>query len=475
MKLKTLFKDFEDIEIKGCKDIEISSISNDSRYVFINSLFIAKKGFSDDGSKYIHDAITSGAKSILTDIYDPFLKNITQIICKDPNILEADLAAKFYNNPSKNLYSIAITGTNGKTTTSYLIKHILDENNIKTGLLGTIEYIYSDSKQTASLTTPSSIELQKYFKEMKNSNFKAFCLEASSHGIDQNRLKNIDFNTAIFTNITVDHLDYHKTFENYKIAKKKLFDSLTEDAFSIINLDDPNAFFMISNTKSKIFTYAIDNKADLKAENIKFSIENTMFNLIYENQRYEVKTSLIGKFNVSNILASISLAITKNIKIENIINSIESFKSVKGRLEKVNSNKPFSIFIDFSHTDDALKNVLQTLNNIKKNKIICVFGAGGNRDKSKRELLAKASEKYSDITIEDPHLIIEDIKKGFSKDFKYYVEVDREKAILKAIKIAQKDDIILIAGKGHENYQILKNQKIYFDDKKIAEEICLTL
>ncbi len=478
MKLKKLFKGIPITNIKGSKDIEITGISSDSRYVSPGSLFIAKKGSEFDGSKFILDAINAGAKAIVTDIYDPFL-NVCQVIVKDVNQIEALIACKYYNYPSKKLFSVGITGTNGKTTTSYLIKHILDSNNIKCGLIGTVEYFLGNSKVFSTLTTPSNVLNQKYLKEMIHNKCEAVCMETSSHGLSQNRLDYIDFDVGIFTNLTLDHLDYHKTFENYLNAKKKLFDNLNKKSVSVVNIDDKNYEKLIKDSKSKIVTISVNKKADLQAVNIRYSLKGTYFDVIYKNKSYNFFTSLIGHFNVYNCLSAIAVGIIKPISLEKLKQNIKSFSSVPGRLERIKTKKPFHIFVDHAHTDDAMKNVLSVLNNIKKNKIINVFGCGGNRDKSKRQKMAKASEKYSDVSIvtsdnprsEDPNDIINEIVLGFSKNTSYIVKKDRKQAIEKAISLAKKDDIIIISGKGHETYQIFADRTIAFDDREIAKNI----
>jgi UDP-N-acetylmuramoyl-L-alanyl-D-glutamate--2,6-diaminopimelate ligase len=483
MKLKKLLKNIRYKEIKGSQDIEILGISSDSRIVSPNNLFIARRGTKFDATQFIYDAIQAGAIAIVTDIYDPFLKNITQIICEDINLIEADLAANYYQNPSKELFSIAVSGTSGKTTTTYLIKSILDATNYSCGLLGSVEYILKENKIPSKLTTPDSLHIQKYLREMVNLGLKSVCMEASSHGIEQGRLKNIDFNIAIFTNLTSDHLDYHLTVENYKNAKKKLFDSLNEKAFAIINLDDKNSSDLVKNTKAKILTYAINQKADLFATDINYSFKGTSFSIVYEDKKVDFFTKLIGKFNVYNILCSVAAGIILNIDLEKIAEVISKFEKVSGRLEKVENAKGLHIYVDHAHKEDALQNVLSTLKELKKNRIINVFGCGGDRDKTKRPLMAKVSEKYADISIvtsdnprsEDPEKIIEEIVKGFCNKNTYIIEKDRRKAIEIAIKLAKENDIIIITGKGHETYQIFKNMTIDFDDREVTKQICATI
>ncbi|MBN2479320.1 MAG: UDP-N-acetylmuramoyl-L-alanyl-D-glutamate--2,6-diaminopimelate ligase [Parachlamydiales bacterium] len=483
-KIKKLFANIENIEIKGSKEVDILGVTSDSRSCFPSTLFIAKKGERFDGNNFIYDAVKAGAKAIVTDIYDPFLKDITQIITSNVKDIEADIAAKYYDYPAKELFSIGITGTNGKTTTSYLIKHIFDNFfDKKCGIIGSLGCFTGSNFVKSTLTTPQSVALQKYLREMKNASLDSFCMEVSSIGIDQNRIKNISFDVAIFTNLTQDHLDYHKTFENYKNAKKKLFDSLKEDSFLIANIDDKNSYDLIKDSKAKVLKYSTKIDCDLKAENIKYDLLGTSFDLIYKNETFSFFSSLVGSFNVYNILAAVAVGILKKIPMNDLVKSIKTFKNIPGRLERVLTNKPYHIFVDSCHTDDALENVLYTLSQIKNKKIITVFGCGGDRDRSKRPLMAKTAEKYSDQIIvtsdnprsEDPQKIIDEIKLGFSNNCSYMQEVNRFDAIKLACKMAQKEDIILIAGKGHETYQIFDDKIVDFDDRKISKDIANNL
>jgi UDP-N-acetylmuramoyl-L-alanyl-D-glutamate--2,6-diaminopimelate ligase len=477
MKLKTLFKDIEYKVIKGKKDIEISGISSDSRTVSVNNLFIAKKGYDFNGEDFIENAIKSGAIAIVSDMYNPFIEK-TQIIVDDPKSIEAKLAYKFYETNKNDLLKIAITGTSGKTTTSYLLKYLFDSCNIKSALIGSIEYNLGRQTLFSKNTTPGVILNHKYLHEAKKNNLKAFIIEATSHGLDQNRLEKIDFDIAIFTNFSQDHLDYHKNMHSYFLAKKKLFDNLKKTSFAIVNLDDEKAKDIIKNTQAKVYTISTKNKADLQAKNIKSNILGSTFDIEYKNKNYEVFLPLIGEYNIYNALLSIQALLLKKIDILDIIKILKTFKNVKGRFEKLPSKKR-NIFIDFAHKEDALKNVLSNIKKITNKKIINVFGCGGDRDKDKRKKMAKISEEYSDLSIitsdnprnENPMDIINEIILGFSNKESYIVIEDRKKAIAKAIEIATEDDIILINGKGHETYQILKDKVIDFSDALIALEI----
>lgn len=479
MKLKKILKDIKYKTIKGSKEIEISGICSDSRYVAPGNLFIAKKGGKYDGTDFIPKAVSAGAVAVVTDIFDPFLKNIVQIIHDDVAEIEADIASAYYNFPSKSLFVVGITGTCGKTTIAYLIKHILDGAKISTGLIGTIECILGSTSFHSSLTTPDNLLIQKYLKEMVVSGCKSAVLEVSSHGLDQGRLKNIKFNVAIFTNLSQDHLDYHHSMENYSDAKKRLFDSLSSSGKAIVNIDDIWSAKMIENTKAEIITYGIKNeRTDLFAKNITFSFSGLQFDLFYRGEKHKVSSSLIGRYNVYNILAAIAASLEEKLSLSEIIKSVSTFKSATGRLEKIDSNKDFQVFIDFAHKPEALKNVLFTLKELHPKRIITIFGCGGDRDREKRPLMGKISSELSDISIitsdnprsEDPISIISQIVKDMKKD-SFLIEPDRYKAIEKAINLAKKGDVVLIAGKGHESSQIFANKTILFNDKEVAKQI----
>jgi UDP-N-acetylmuramoyl-L-alanyl-D-glutamate--2,6-diaminopimelate ligase len=478
MKLRKLFKNIEYRTIKGSQEIEINGICSDSRYVAPGNLFIAKKGEKYDGADFIPNAVAAGAVAVVTDLYDPYLK-VVQVIHDDVNSIEADIASNYFNFPSKSLFMVGVTGTNGKTTISYLIKHLFESGKKKSGLLGTIEYILGNNELPSSLTTPDNLLIQKYLREMISSGCTHAVLEVSSHGMEQNRLKNIDFDIAIFSNLSQDHLDYHDNLENYSDAKKKLFDSLAPSGVAVVNIDDEWSAKMIETTKAKIITYGIKNKqADFFAKNIKFSLDGVEFDLIYKDIKEKITSPLIGRFNVYNILAAVAAANAAEIPLDQIIKYLSSFQSARGRLERVKTDRNFYLFVDFAHTPDALKNVLQTLKEIKHHKIITVFGCGGDRDKGKRPLMGKICSQFSDLSVitsdnprsEEPGKIISEIEKGFIKK-NYFIEEDRSKAIEKALSLAEEKDIVLVAGKGHETTQIFANKTLLFNDREIAKKI----
>jgi UDP-N-acetylmuramoyl-L-alanyl-D-glutamate--2,6-diaminopimelate ligase len=485
MKLKKLFKDIAVDEIRGSKEVEITGIFSNSKLVSPGSLFIAKKGLNVDGAKFIPDAIAAGAVAILSDMYDPFISDqVVQIIHPDTASIEAKLAAQYYNTPSDALFLCGITGTNGKTTTSYIVRHLLEGADVKTGLIGTIETIFGNKALPSSLTTSDVITNHKLFSEMIQSGCKAAVMEVSSHALTQNRVEGIEYDIAIFTNLTQDHLDYHHTMQEYGRAKSLLFSQLKPASSAkkkfpkaaVVNQDSPWVQEMIKGCKTRIFTYALDSDADLRATDIALTSHGTSFNINYLGKSYPFSWELIGRFNVYNCLAALSTGILYGIPIEKALPILSSFKTAPGRLERVPNKKGIHIFVDYAHTDDALRNVLETLREIKKGRLITVFGCGGNRDKDKRPKMGSVAEKLSDVIVvtsdnprnEEPKSITDEILKGLTNPAKAHVILDRQEAISSSIKMAKKDDVVLIAGKGHETYQIFAHQTVSFDDRLAA-------
>jgi len=472
MRLKKLIQQVSDIEVRGSREIEITGLCANSKFVSPGNLFIAKKGLKTDGAKFIEEAVASGAVAVLTDLYDPFLP-VVQLIHSDVAKVEAKLAAAYYQYPSSALKMIGITGTNGKTTSSFLIKHLLD---LKTGVIGTIEWVIGDSHFPANMTTPDVLTNHKLLKEMVNAECKAAVMEVTSHALSQNRVGEIEFDIALFTNLTQDHLDYHGDMESYRSAKEKLFLGLAADKWAIFNADDSAKF----KTKANRLTYGIEQPADLKAKDLKLTDKGIQFTACFKGQEVQCKSQLIGKFNVYNILGAMAVAICSGRTLEQCAAAIKTFTGVAGRLERVKNRLGLNIFVDFAHTDDALIRVLETLQPLKKGKLITVFGCGGDRDKQKREKMGRAVCRYSDQAIvtsdnprsEDPHSIIEQILKGFTPHYPVTAEVDRAKAIQMAVHQTTKDDILLIAGKGHEKGQIFAHHVIPFDDVEVAKQCC---
>lgn len=478
MKIKRLFKDIESVLIRGSKEQEITGITANSKLVAPGNLFVAKKGLTHDGTKFIPEALSSGAVAILTDIYDPFLTEVVQIIHPDVAAIEADVAATYYQHPSDALDIVGITGTNGKTTTSYLVKHLLDGVQRPCGLIGTIEWIVGKNHLPSLMTTADVITNHRLFHEMVANDCQAAVMEVSSHALDQSRVGRIDFDVAIYTNLTQDHLDYHQTMEKYAEAKAKLFSSLSLSSHAVINIDCPWSGLMIKSSRAPVLTYGIDNPADLFATEIRLSPKGMRFIVNYHDKKLAFASALIGRFNVYNLLAAIGAGLSLNISLEKCVEILQKFKRVPGRLERVMNARALNIFVDYAHTPDALKNVLETLREIKKGRIITVFGCGGNRDQGKRPKMGAVAEALSDICIvtsdnprsEEPQEILNQILSGFKNPKAPLVCLDRKEAILSAIKMADADDLVLIAGKGHETYQIFAHQTLHFDDRVVAKE-----
>ncbi len=487
MKIKKLFKEIPNIQIKGSKDIEINGICSNSKLVAPGNLFIARKGLNDDGSRYIPEALSGGAVAVLSDIYDPSLKEVTQVIHPNVAVVEGLLASYYYQFPSEELFMVGITGTNGKTTTSFIVRHLLNELDAITGLIGTIEYIIGKQRYQATRTTPDVLSNHKMLREMVLHGCHSAVMEVTSHALEQGRVDNIDFDVAIFSNLTLDHLDYHGTMEQYCKAKNKLFKSLqnvptkkvTWKKTAVINVDSPWHSKISEGCTAQILTYGIEHSADIRAIDIELSSLGTNFKLQYQDKTYPCQIPLVGRFNVYNTLAALAAVLCKGIPLEKALAKLKTIPPVNGRLQPVANPLNLKIYVDFAHSDDALANVLQCLNELKKGRIITVFGCGGNRDHGKRPKMAQVSESLSDISIvtsdnprtEVPEKIIEDIVKGFEGK-KYFVEVDRKVAIEKAVALATPDDIVLIAGKGHETYQIFAHKTVEFDDAKVALQVC---
>jgi UDP-N-acetylmuramoyl-L-alanyl-D-glutamate--2,6-diaminopimelate ligase len=480
VKLKKLLKDL-DVTVKGSKEIDILGITQDSKITKPGDLFIARRGKVFDGTHFIPEAISGGASCLLTDIYNPFYSKTTQIITEDIKETALQIAKRFYENPQDVLTMIGVTGTSGKTTVSYLVKHLLNHIEMPAGIIGTNGYQIKDNILSAPRTTPDSITCLKILKEVVSKELKSCVMEVSSHGLDQGRVDFIDFDVAIFTNFSHEHLDYHGTMDEYLLAKKKLFSLLDnshkKNPCAIINIDDPAAEILKKATSKKTLSYGIEKQADVQATNLKLSLTGMSFTVSYKEQEQLFSTKLVGKFNVYNLLAAISLGVHLEKSLKELSDIFSKFSCVEGRLQKVLEYKKCHVFVDYAHKVEALKNVLEALRNSAKGKIITLFGCGGNRDHMKRKLMAKVSEEYSDYTIvttdncrnEDPNKIISEIVLGFTKK-QYSVAPDRREAIKKALEMAGPEDIVLIAGKGHEKVQIYSHKTLPFDDREVVCE-----
>ena len=481
MKLSELLKNVEPIAVHGDIDIDIKGVNIDSRKIENGHLFIAMKGTQVDGHKFIDKAIALGATAILLeDMPETLEDKVTYVQVKSTEEDAGKVATLFYGDPSKKLKLVGVTGTNGKTTIATLLYEMFREFGYKVGLLSTVCNYIDDKAIPADHTTPDPIELNRLLGDMVAEGCEYAFMECSSHAIHQRRISGLDFTGAIFTNLTRDHLDYHKTFENYRNAKKMFFDDLSKNAFAITNADDKNGMIMVQNTKATIKTYSIKRIADFRAKILECHFEG----MYLEIDGKEVGVQFIGKFNVSNLLAVYGAAVMLGKKPEDILVALSTLKSVNGRLEPIQSPEGYTAIVDYAHTPDALENVLAAIHEVLDTKgghIITVCGAGGHRDKGKRPLMAQEAVKQSDTVIltsdnprdEDPQAIINDMLAGLDTKQKKKVLniVDRKEAIRTAAMMAKKGDVILVAGKGHENYQEINGVKHHFDDHEVIREI----
>ena len=466
--------------VYGSTDKEISSIAFDSRKASENGLFVAIKGTVADGHEYIDAVIEKGVTAIICqDAPAKKIANVTYVEVLDANEALAIIASNFYDNPSQKLKLVGITGTNGKTTIATLLYNLFKNAGYKTGLLSTVKILVDTQEYAATHTTPDSITINTYLQKMVEVGVRYCFMEVSSHGIDQKRSEGLHFDGGIFTNLSHDHLDYHNSFAEYRDVKKAFFDGLPKTAFALVNIDDKNGAVMTQNTKAKKVSYALKTMADYKAK----ILENQLNGLLLNIQGNEVWTRLIGNFNAYNLLAIYATADLLGIEQLENLRLLSELESVSGRFEYLVSDKGITAIVDYAHTPDALKNVLETINTIRtfNEKVITVVGCGGDRDKTKRPKMAHIASELSDQAIftsdnprtEDPQSIIDDMEAGVApQNFKKTLSiVDRKQAIKTASQLADKGDILLIAGKGHETYQEVNGVKTDFDDYKIVTTI----
>jgi UDP-N-acetylmuramoyl-L-alanyl-D-glutamate--2,6-diaminopimelate ligase len=498
MKLRQLIEDIDVINFSGDMGGEVSAVCYSADECQENSLFVAIPGLKHDGHDFVREAIVRGAKYIVHEKDFQFPGPITAIKVVSSRRSLGILAKNYFGNPSANLVLIAVVGTNGKTTITYLLESILQAAGFKWGVLGTVNYRFNGKTYPAPNTTPESYELQKILRQMANDGITHVIAEVSSHALDLKRVDDCDFDLGIFTNLTRDHLDYHGTMENYFQAKKRFFTEILPQSRKahaqkmVINTDDQWGQRILAETLLPVLTYGIKNAGNIKATDYELSLSGITARMNISGKSLSISSPLIGKFNLYNILAAASASTILDIPQEFIKSGIENMSCVPGRLESVESNSGFHVFVDYAHTNDALRRVLQNLTVLKKNRIITVFGCGGNRDRGKRPLMAEAAVSYSDLAIvtsdnprlEDPSAIIREIETGIDQKkikkveidqmkmlngiHSYAVIPDRKKAIEAAISIASVGDIVLIAGKGHEDYQIMGTKKMPFDDRIVA-------
>jgi UDP-N-acetylmuramoyl-L-alanyl-D-glutamate--2,6-diaminopimelate ligase len=465
-----------------------TAVQIDSRRVRAGDVFVAIRGPNCDGHDFIGQAAARGAKYIvhesgrsIPEVSGPSGKPVF-IAVEHPAVAAGRLAQAARGYPGEQLTNLAVTGTNGKTTITFLVRACVEAAGGKCGLIGTVVYDTGSGVTSSSLTTPDCLTIADAQRRMVDGGTKYMVIEASSHALSQDRLAGVNFTAAAFTNLTGDHLDYHKTKENYLAAKIRLFTALTPDTTAVLNRQVPESQSIARATKARLCWYAVDGPADLSARIESMTVEGTKFTLEYGGRKARVKTPLLGRYNVANHLAAAGLCLGAGLDLDTIAAGLSSLKGVPGRLEKVSNNGDFAVLVDYAHTDDALQNVLTTLKPLCRGRLIAVFGCGGDRDKTKRPRMAAVVERLADVIFltsdnprtEKPEAIISDIMAGFRNpgSERLVVEPDRRKAIELAIEAARPDDIVLLAGKGHETYQIIGDRKFDFSDKDIARQ-CL--
>ena len=456
------------------KDVDILTVEFDSRKAQPGTLFIAMKGGKYDGHDFVEAAIEKGAVALV--VQRKLVTNIPQLVVSDIRTTLGKIARRFYGNFA-DMIKVAITGTNGKTTTSFLIHSILEMSGKRTGLIGTIYYI-GENRTKAVRTTPESLEIFRMMSEFKEHGVEAVVMEVSSHGLALKRVDEMLFHVAVFTNLSQDHLDFHKTIDHYRESKMRVFSLLEPDGYAVFNVDDPTSEYIRQLGLKQVITYGMKNKSDVQARITEDTIGGLSIDISYCGHTYHVDSQLIGTYNAYNILAAFAVALSLDIDPDTTVQGIAKVKGVKGRMEQVAHN----IFIDYAHTPSALENALRSLRHYAKGKLIVVFGCGGDRDKDKRPQMAAAATKLADLAIitsdnprsESPICIIDDIVKGIVTD-RYEIIEDRQSAIKQAIAKKGTDDILLVAGKGHEDYQIIGNRTIKFDDAEVIRECIVNL
>lgn len=482
MRLENLIKSLRFYSVtRPIEEIEIAGIKMDSRHVTKGDLFVCIRGFTVDGHEYAKQAELQGAAAIISemdlDVTIPVIK------VKDTSRGLALLANKFYGYPTRKLQLVGVTGTNGKTSVTYLLESIFKEDFRRTGLIGTIQMKIGEESYDVKNTTPDALFLQKCFSDMVNKGIDTAVMEVSSHALDLGRVYGCEYDIAIFTNLSQDHLDYHADMEEYIQAKSMLFAQLgnayVEDKprFAVLNVDDPYYKKLTRVTAQPILTYGIRNNAEVYASEIKLDANGVSFDLHLDGEKRRIESKLMGEFSVYNMLAAAAAAYCAGIKLPVIQRALEKTTGVSGRFEPVNLGQDYGVIVDYAHTPDSLENVLRTIRSFVKNKVITVMGCGGDRDRTKRPLMTKTALSYSDHVIitadnprtENPTAIVDDMLRGIEENH-YEVQMDRKTAIRKAVFQANHDDIVLIAGKGHENYQIIGQQILDFDDRKVAGE-----
>lgn len=460
-------------------DTDIQSIEYDSRKVKPGSMFCCIVGALFDGHTFAEGAVGSGASALLVERELPI--DVPQIVVKNARKAMAEMAAAFYGYPQREMMMLGVTGTNGKTTTTYMVKAIAEQAGRKVGVIGTIRNMIGTESIHTERTTPESVDLFRILRMMADAHVDLVVMEVSSHALEQFRVHGIKFDVGLFTNLTQDHLDYHKSFDNYLQAKKILF---LNSKKAVVNVDDPYSGRIMEGLTIPILTFGVRDRADISATDIDITTDGVQFDLHTPEGDVLMHLAIPGLFSVFNAMGAVGMAQSVGIRLGAIKEGLESLRSVSGRLEPVKTNRGFSVFVDYAHTPDALENVLKTVRGFSKGRVICVFGCGGDRDRAKRPIMGEIAGRFSEFAVitsdnprtEDPMTIIDSIEEGMKRSGTNYTIIEsRKEAIRYALSMAKKDDVIMIAGKGHENYQEINGTKYHFDDKEIVEELLVEL
>lgn len=476
---------------EGNTDTMISDVTADSREVRAGSLFICLDGAHVDGHRFAASAAEKGAAAIVAEKEISVPEGTAVIYVKDTRRAMEDITPYFFDYPARSMRMIGVTGTNGKTTATHIVSHVLTKAGYKTGVIGTIHMLIGDKEYPTHNTTPDVVDLERMLAQMRDAGVTHAIMEVSSHSLVMGRVEGVEFDNASFTNLTEDHLDYHKTMDKYAAAKALLFAKVSAAGqtkrrkSAHINADADYADTMaaaVDRHTAELTTYSIEKLSDLRAKDIRFNANSSEFTVIWQGKDYAAKTNLVGRFNVYNALTAISVCLGEGLSMEKILTALADFRAVPGRFELIDEGQDFTVVVDYAHTPDGLENILKTAEEIRRGRIISVFGCGGDRDKMKRPIMGRIGARYSDIVIvtsdnprtEDPDTIVSEVAAGVAEiaaektDFSYEVVVSRREAIRRAVEIAKTGDIVMIAGKGHEDYQILKDRTIHFDDREEA-------
>jgi UDP-N-acetylmuramoyl-L-alanyl-D-glutamate--2,6-diaminopimelate ligase len=470
------------------QDLEVRALRYDSRKVGPGDCFVALRGSGFDGHRFVQEALCRGATVIVVDRDDALNDTlamhhgVTKIVVADTRRALAWCAANFFDHPSRKLRMVGITGTNGKTTTAYLIRSVLESSGATAGLIGTVEYLLNKTSLTATHTTPESLELQELLASMVSAGCTSVSMEVSSHALHQRRVEGIDFAAAVFTNLTQDHLDYHGSMEEYFRAKKLLFESLSDTAPAVVNADDPWGQALLEELPRPAVSFGYLSGSTVTIDNAVSSLEGTSVTVTVDGAKLQLRSPLVGEFNVHNIVAAFSLGYALGIPSDKVLKGIERIAAVRGRFERIRSARGWTAIVDYAHTPDALSSCLRTIRQLlpkgKPGRIITVFGAGGDRDRAKRPMMGSVAAALSDAVIltsdnprsEDPITIINEIAAGIPQGLAYAVEPDRKRAIVQALEAARAGDVVLVAGKGHEDYQVIRAERLHFNDREVIEE-----